>query len=218
MISVFLLPFRGIIWLVLGSLFSLPWLIILLPVTSGYWLPYALSYVFEYKTQASCKIEKANINLLTGELALKNVSVFNASEFNTADCVRFKTIHCKLDFRSFLGSCPHVKELSFDCQRLSLIKQRGRNNFQTLEQLFAGCSKKNFVIDSLKFNFDGFVTVKNYDLISVRGIEFFTKKNFTFANVCRDIPLDQDLRPGAMQSMESVCNTLGTLFKNERTL
>ena len=218
MINFFLLPFRGLVWLVLGSIFSLPWLIILLPVTTSYWLPYALSYGFEHKTQAECKIEKANVNLVTGEINLKNVSILNSSDFHTADCMKFRTIQCKLDLMSLLSGCAHIREMSFDCYQMSFVKQNGSNNFLPLGKLFSGGSKGNFIIDDLVFSFSGFVSIKSYDVAFVRSVEFFAKKNFSFSNVCRDVQQGQSLRVDPVMSIESVYNTLGTLFKNERAL
>ncbi|MGX8716569.1 MAG: hypothetical protein ACSW8C_01100 [bacterium] len=218
MINFFLLPFRGLVWLVLGSIFSLPWLIVLLPLTTSYWLPQVLSYGFEYKTHAKCDIDQANINWVTGEIILKDVSVFNPTEFHTADCMKFGTIRCKLEPLSLLGSYLHIRELSFDCRQMSFIKQNSSNNFLSFGRLFAGNSKRNFIIDNLNFNFNGFVTIKSYDMMFVRGSEFFTKKNFTFSNVCRDVQIGQKLSSDPIQSLESVYNTLGTLFKNERPL
>lgn len=218
MINLFLLPFRGLIWLALGSVFSLPWLIILLPITTHYWLPHALSYGFEYKTKAPCKIEKANIDWISGKITLENVTIFNSANFYTSDCMQFKNIQCELDWMSLLGTFLHIKALSFDCNQMSFIKQNNRNNFLPLGKLFAGRTKKNFIIDELRFNFNGFVAIKSYDNIFVHGSEFFTKKNFTFSNVCRDIQQGQILREDPIQPIESVYNTLGTLFKNERAL
>ena len=190
----------------------------LLPVTTSYWLPYALSYGFEHKTQAMCKIEKANVNLATGEINLKNVSILNSSDFHTADCMKFRTIQCKLDLMSLLSSCLHIKEMSFDCRQMSFIKQNGGNNFLPLGRLFSGTSRKNFIVDDLSFSFNGFVSIKSYDAVFVRGTEFFTKKNFSFTNACNNVELGQTLRVDSVQSIESVYNTLGTLFKNERAL
>lgn len=218
MINLILLPFRGLVWLVLGSIFSLPWLIILLPVTTNYWLPYALSYGFEHKTQALCKIEKANANWMSGEISLEDVSIFNTPGFHSTDCMRFKNIQCKLDLVSIFGLCFHIKEISFDCYRMSFVKQNGSNNFIPLGKLFAGNSKKAFIIDDLRFNFNGFVSIKSYDATFVRGTEFFTKKNFSFSNICNDVQLGQTLRADPVISVESVYNSLGTLFEAERTL
>ena len=218
MINFFLLPFRGLIWLVLGSIFSLPWLIVLLPLTTSHWLPQALSYGFYHKTHATCSIEEANINWTTGEIILKDVSIFNASEFHGSDCMKFGNIHGKLDLGSLLGEYLHINELSFDCHQLCFTKQNGHHNFRNLGNLFSGNFKKSFVIDNLIFNFNGFVSIKSYDMTFVRGSEFFTKKNFTFTNVCRDTKACQKLGLNSFQSLESVYNTLGTLFKNERTL
>ena len=217
MINLFLLPFRGLVWLILGSIFSLPWLIILLPVTTHYWLPYALSYGFEYKTQALCKIESADINWIKGEIILSNVSVFNSSNFHSADCMKFKTIKCQLDPVSFFGPYMHINEIAFDCHQMSFIKQNGNNNFISLGRLFSGEGKKNFIVDTLTFNFNGFISIKSYDATFVRNSEFFIKKNFVFSNVCRDTQQGQIVRSDPVQSLESVYNTLGTLFKNERT-
>ena len=218
MINLFLLPFRGLIWLILGTIFSLPWLVVLLPVTTHYWLPYALSYGFEYKTQAPCKIASVNINWTEGEITFKDVAIFNRSDFHSADCMKFKSIKCKLELASLLSSCIHIKEMQFACHQMSCIKQNGSHNFLHLGKLFSVESKKNFIIDRLTFNFNGFVAIKSYDATFVRSSEFFMKKNFVFANVCRDTQQGQMLRSDPVQSLESVYNTLGTLFKNERTL
>lgn len=217
MINFFLLPFRALVWLVLGVIFSFPWIIILVLTTVDNWLPYALSYGFEHKTDALCKIEKANANWLTGELVLKDVSIFNSSEFYTTDCVRFKTIQCKLDLKSLLSACWHIKELSFDCYQMCFIKQEGRNNFMPLGKLLYSNPKKNFIIDRLLFNFNGFIAIKTYNTTFVRSLEFFNKKNFSFSNIYRDIPSGQKISE-SVQTLESVYNTLGTLFKNERKL
>lgn len=218
MINIILLPFRGLIWLVLGTIFSLPWLIVLLPFTTNYWLPHALSYGFEHKTQASCKIESANADWLTGEIILKNVTIFNTHGFTTSDCLKFRTIKFKVDPKSFLGSYIRIKEMVFDCHQMSFVQQNGSNNFLALGKLFSGESSKNFIVDDLIFSFNGFISIKKYDAMFVRSSEFFTKKNFGFSNVCRDIQKGQALRPEGVQSIETVYNTLGTLFKNERDI
>ena len=218
MISFFLLPFRGLVWLVLGSIFSLPWLIVLLPLTTNYWLPPVLSYGFYHRTHAVCNIEKADINWVAGEIVLEGVSIFNASEFHGSDCMKFGNIHGKLELPSLFGERLHINELSFDCHQLCFMKQNGNHNFRNLGNLFSGNFKKDFIIDNLIFNFNGFVSIKSYDMMFVRSSELFTKKNFTFTNVCRDVKAGQKLGLNSFQSLESVYNTLGTLFKNERTL
>ncbi len=218
MINFFLLPFRGLMWLLLGSIFSLPWLIILLPVTTDHWLPYALSYGFECKTKALCKIGKATVNWARGDIELKDVSIFNSQDFHTADCMKFRTIKCKLEPISLLGTCVHVKEMEIDCHQMCFVKQNGSNNFLPLGKLFSGSSKKNFIIDNLIFSFKGFVSIKSYDVTFVRSVEFFAKKNFSFSNVCRDVQEGQTLRADPVQSVESAYNVLGSLFKNERSL
>lgn len=218
MIDLLLLPFRGLIWLVLGSIFSLPWLIIALPFTTNYWLPHALSYGFECKTHALCKIEKASIDWKSSEITLRNVSIFNPSDFNTADCMKFRTIQFQLDLTSLLGACIHVTEMSFDCQQMNFVKQNNVHNFLALGKLFSGDKRRNFIVDSLNFKFKGFVSIKSYDSTFVRSMEFFTQKNFSFSNVCNNVQFGQSISTDPVRSLESVYNVLGTLFKNERTL
>ena len=211
MVNLLLLPFRGIVWLFLGLLCSLPWVILLLPLTGQYWLPYVLSHSLEKTTHAIWRIEKAKINPFSGEFDFCDVAIENPSNFYSSDGIKIKNIHCKLEMLSFFSNTIHINELKIGCQKLCSIKQGTENNLKTLEYMLSKFFKKKCIIDCLKFDFNGLVASRCYDRNGVHSSEYFTRSSYTFSSVCSDA----DLANINTTSLQKVYNTIGRLF-NER--
>lgn len=216
MINLMLLPFRGLIWLVLGCIFSLPWLLILLPITISSCLPFGLSYGIEKLTGCPCKIEKAEVSLMSGEIALHNVVLSNPNSFYSSDFLKFKKIDMTLNWMSLLGSMITLQRLNLDCVHMCFLTQGSINNLQRLCENLArktegGVFNKGCLIENFCFNFKGIISLRTY-MGFIRAKEFLTQKNFIYSNVCFNIPESQKEMLPKVQTIENVYNTIGSLF------
>ena len=186
MINLMLLPFRGLVWLVLGCIFSLPWLLILLPVTISTWLPLGLSYGLEKLTGFPCKIEKAEVKMIEGEITLHNVILSNPEGFYSSDFLKFSKVDISLNWTSLLSSTVTLRTDVFN----------------------KGC-----LIEDFGFNFKGLISLRMY-MGSVRANEFLLQKKFSYTNVCLNVPEKQKELLLNTQSFENVYNAIGSLFNH----
>jgi|GEM_PF-4844768 len=218
MVNLMLLPFRGLIWLVLGCVFSLPWLLILLPLTIQSWLPFGLSYGIEKLTGLPCKIEKAEVKMMEGEITLHNVVLSNPEGFYSSDFLKFKKVDMALNWLSLLNPTITLRKLNLDCIHMCSLMQGSVNNLQVLCENFARKAgsrilNKGCLIEDFSFNFKGLVSLRMY-VGSVRTSEFLTQKNFSYTNVCLNVPEKQKDELINYQTFESVYNNIDTLFNH----
>lgn len=220
MVNLMLLPFRGLVWLIMGCVFSLPWLLILLPVTISSWLPFGLSHGVEKLTGFPCNIEKAEVNLMSGEITLHNVVLSNPDGFYSSDFLKFKKIDMILSWRSLFGSTITLQKLNLDCVHMCSLTQGTVNNLQRLcenltKKTGERAFKKGCLLEDFCFNFKGLISLRMY-MGFVRTKEFLTQKNFTYSNVCLNVPADQkEMLPSTQtQTFENVYNSISTLFNH----
>lgn len=188
MINLVLLPFRGIIWLMLGCLFTLPWLIIVAPFTANYWLPPVLSFYLEKQSKFPCRIESTNINFVKGQVNLNDVVISNPNEFSSSDFLKIKQIQLQLDLLSIFQPIVKIADLNVEVSQFSVIQQNTINNLQKFCKFLNGSSsgtkkKKGWYIASAKLTFKGITSFRNYTH-SIHTSEAFITKNFNFSNIC----------------------------------
>lgn len=187
MINLILLPFRGILWLILGCICTLPWLIIVAPVTNNYWLPAALSIYWEKQLGFPCRIGSTNINIIKGQVDLKDVVIFNPNEFASGDFLKIKQIQCKLEPLSCFQNVIKISELNVEISQFASIQQNKTNNLQKLCEQFnrntPTKNKKGWHIASAKLTFKGIASLRSYNH-SIFTSEAFITKNFNFSNIC----------------------------------
>ena len=155
MISLILLPFRGIFWLISGCLCTLPWLLIVAPLTINYWLPTALSIHCEKQLGFPCRIGSTNVNLMKGQMDLNDIVVSNPNEFASNDFLKIKQIHCKVEPFSYFQGVVKITELNVEISQFASIQQNKMNNLQKLCEHFNHSnsttkSKKGWHIASAK--------------------------------------------------------------------
>lgn len=212
MVSLLLLPFRGLLWLVLGLICSLPWLIILAPFSLPYWVPKALPAWVEKKTGFGCHIREADVEWTRGEITLKDVAIFNPNDFYSSDFLKFKNIHISIDLLSLLKNVVQVQTLNMDCTQFVSINQRGNHNLQLFCERIGGiCSKKGYVVQKFSFNFQGLLSSRNYSQ-QVVSSGALCKKNFYFSNVCWNLSDVYQQTLNSTCSLEDVYNRLNSLF------
>lgn len=218
MINLMLLPFRGLVWLVLGCIFSLPWLLILLPITISTWLPFGLSYGLEKLTGFPCKIEKAEVKMIEGEITLHNVVLSNPEGFYSSDFLKFSKVDISLNWTSLLSSTITLRKLNLNCVHMCSLTQGSINNLQQLCGNFTKKTggktfNKGCLIEDFGFNFKGLISLRMY-MGSVRTNEFLVQKKFSYTNVCLNVPEKQKELLLNTQTFENVYNSIGSLFNH----
>lgn len=187
MINLILLPFRGILWLILGCICTLPWLIIVAPLTNNYWLPTALSIYWEKQFGFPCRIGSTNINIIKGQVDLNDIVISNPNEFASGDFLKIKQIQCKLEPLSCFQNVIKISELNIEISQFASIQQNKTNNLQKLCEQFnhitSTRNKKGWHIASTKLSFKGLASLRNYNH-SIFTSEAFITKNFNFSNIC----------------------------------
>lgn len=214
-----LLPFRALIWLILGCVFSLPWFVILLLITIQSWLPFGLSYGLEKLTGFPCKIQKADVKLISGEITLHGITLSNPDGFYSSDFLKFKTIDLALNWHSLLSNTLILNKLNMECVHMCSLKQGSVNNLQLLCENIAKKTtgnttlNKGCLIEDFRFNFKGLVSLRSY-MGFVRSNEFITQKNFAYSNVCLNVPEKQKENLINTKTFETVYNAIGGLFNH----
>lgn len=214
MVNLFLLPFRGIVWLLLGLLCSLPWFFLALPLTTQYWLPKALSIWFETKTQFPCHIEAAKIDWKDMKLSCENVTVMNPKGFVSSDFLHFPKIDCSFVALSFLKETIYISDLSVECSRMISVNQT-HNNLSLLYERFTNSptkAKKSILIESFNFDFKGVTSTQNYAR-TISCETFWSKHAFHFKNVCLNLSPAQQQVLNESTTVESVYTNLLSLFR-----
>ncbi len=189
MINLILLPFRGIIWLMLGCLFTLPWLIIVVPFAANYWLPPVLSFYLEKQSEFPCRIGSANINFVKGQVNLNDIVISNPNEFSSGDFLKIKQMQCKLEPLSIFQPIVKIADLNIEVSQFSAVQQNTMSNLQKFCKIFNDQhsldikSKKGWYIASAKLTFKGITSFRSYTN-SIHTSEAFITKNFNFSNIC----------------------------------
>ena len=221
MINLILLPFRGVLWLILGCICTLPWLLIIAPLTTNYWLPTALSIYCEKQLGFPCRIGNTSVNLIKGQIDLKDIVISNPSEFASGDFLKIKQIQCKLEPLSCFQSIIKLSELNMEISQFASIQQNKINNLQKLcERL--NCSnattksKKGWHIASAKLTFKGIASLRNYTH-SIFTSEAFITKHFNFTNICINTPHTFQESLLNTTSLESVYTNISDSLMNTLT-
>ncbi len=227
MINLILLPFRGIFWLISGCICTLPWLLIIAPLTTNYWLPTALSIYCEKQLGFPCRIGSTHINLLKGQIGLNDIVISNPNEFTSGDFLKIKQVQCKVEPLSCFQEIIKISEFNMEISQFVSIQQNKTNNLQKLcEHLNRSTSttknKKGFHIASAKLTFKGIASLRNYTH-SIFTSEAFITKNFNFTNICINTPnmFKENLMDAtSLESVyttisDSLMNTLTSLLKNK---
>ena len=205
--TLLLLPFRGLLWLLLGLLCSSVWLLIAAVFTTSYWLPPALSWLWEIKTQFPCRIESAKIEWWEGKICLKNVTLCNPIAFSSADAATFSKIECRFDWLSLPKQTVHIGELYFFGTKLASIEQNENNNWAMLNRMLHAHKKqptKGVWVETLRIDFDGVIARHRYigtPTVSVAK----RRRTLEFSNLCINVP--QDIR----KTLNKPC-TLPTVY------
>lgn len=213
MFGLILLPFRGLIWLFQGIICSLPWLVIILPATVHYWLPYVISYRFEKNTSFPCRVGSADVNLLEGKVTLKNVVVYNSPDFNSSDFLKLKEIRCTVTLTSLFQQTLQLQDLHIICNNITSVMQSGVNNLQSFCEHCKVDTNKGFLIKDFSFEMDGWVDLRNYGTRQANAVAVATQNSFKFENLCinASAAVKQDLLDST-SSLEQVYEKLNTLF------
>ena len=221
MINLILLPFRGIFWLISGCLCTLPWLLIVAPLTTNYWLPTALSIYCEKQLGFPCRIGSTNVNLMKGQINLNDIVISNPSEFASGDFLKIKQIQCKVDPLSCFQGIVKLSELNMEISQFASIQQNKMNNLQKLCEHFNRSnattkSKKGWHIASVKLTFKGVASLRNYTH-SIFTSEAFITKNFNFTNICINTPNMFNESLMNTTSLESVYTNISDSLMNTLT-
>ena len=213
MINLFLLPFKGIIWLILGVVCSLPWLVVLGPVTVKYWGPKVLSIWVEHKTQFPCRIGSLDFNWTSGDVVLTDVTISNPAEFYSSDFLKFKKIGINLSYTSLFQKTILIHNLDLECKQIVSVDQHVNNLSTLMGPLSSESDTKRCLIQSLKFSFSGFVGIRSYSGHIVQSVEFFRSKTMSFSNVYWGLSDDFAYKfSDGSYSLEKVYQSLRTLF------
>jgi len=221
MINLILLPFRGIFWLISGCICTLPWLLIVAPLTTNYWLPTALSIYCEKQFGFPCRIGSTSVNLIKGQVNLNDIVISNPSEFASGDFLKIKQIQCKVEPFSCLQKLVKITELNVEISQFASIQQNKMNNLQKLCEHFNRSSsttksKKGWYIASAKLTFKGIASLRNYSH-SIFTSEAFITKNFNFANICINTPSMFQDSLMSNTSLESVYTNISDSLMNTLT-
>jgi len=206
-----LLPFKGLVWLVLGVIFSLPWLVILAPLSTPYWVPKAISIWVERNTGFNCHVGSADIKWANGELDLSDVLISNPSRFYSSDFVKFKKIRISFDMVSLFKEFININELEMNVTQLVSVNQNDNNIQLFCENLGNNFSRKGCIIQSFSFNFDGLVSLRSYTKTE-QSLGVISKQNFYFSNVCWNVSDMYRTNLGTTNSLEDVYKKIGHLF------
>ena len=214
--TLFLLPFRGLLWLVLGILCSSFWLLLLALFTITYWLPPTLSYFWEAKTHFPCKIHSVDIEWLNGKISLQDVTLYNPSSFSSTDAAHFSKIECRFDWLSLPKDTLHIYELNFDGTKLASITQQEKTNWRMLQQAFhlpEPNPSKGIWIESLRFALDGIVACHRYQ--GTPSVSAFRQKRFFhLSNVCIQVPTATQKNLQRPCRLSQVYHECETFFQN----
>ena len=185
-----LLPFRGLLWLLLGLLCSSVWLLIAAIFTTSYWLPPTLSWLWEIKTDFPCKIESAKIDWWKGKICLKNVTLYNPTPFFSSDMASFSKIECRFDWLSLPKQTLHIDELNFFGTKLASVEQGENSNWMMLNRHLNTHEKqptKGVWVENLRFTFDGIIAHHSYRNPPTVSVTKRTR-SFEFSNLCVNVP------------------------------
>ena len=211
MISFLLLPFRGLVWLTLGVVFSLPWLVILTPLLTPYWVPKAVSLWVEKNTGFNCHVGSAEVKYITGELTFSDVTISNPSNFYSSDFIKFKKVRVSFDMVSLFREFININELEISGTQLVSVDQNSNNIQLFCEKLGSNFMKKGYVIRKLSFNFYGLVSLRSYAKTQ-QSLETISKQNFYFSNVCWNVSDMYKMNLGTTCSLEDVYKKVSHLF------
>lgn len=221
MMNLILLPFRGILWLISGCICTLPWLLIVAPLTTNYWLPTALSIYCEKQLGFPCRIGSTDVNFIKGQVDLNDIVISNPSEFASGDFLKIKQMHCKIEPWSCFQGIIKISELNMEISQFASIQQNGINNLQKLCEHFNRSnlttkSKKGWHIASARLTFKGVASLRNYSH-SIFTSEAFITKNFNFANICINTPTMFKESLMSNTSLESVYTNISDSLMNTLT-
>ena len=214
--TLLLLPFRGLLWLILGLLCSSVWLLIAALFTTSYWLPPTLSWLWEMKTDFPCKIESAKIDWFGGKICLKNVTLYNPTSFLSSDMASFSKIECRFDWLSLSKQTLHIDELNFFGTKLASIEQSENHNWAMLNRHLNTHEKqptKGVWVENLRFTFDGMVAHHSYRGTSTVSVTKRTR-SFEFSNLCINVPKDVRKNLNQPCTLQTVYGECGRLLVN----
>ena len=104
LLNILLAPFRWISSLALRVVFIVCIILAILLITPGWYVPFVVEKVIEYKTGFSVHFGESHINLFTGKIDFMNIRVENPERFEEKGFV-------------------NVKELSLHIEPLSIVKK-----------------------------------------------------------------------------------------------
>jgi hypothetical protein len=198
-----------------GLLLSLPIWIIVALYMANHWIPWVLNQWIYNKTGFQCNIESCELNLMQGEFAFKNIILNNSHDFSSSDWIKIREITCRIPITKFLQKTLEFEQMTLDFRGFTGINEDTKNNIQqfvanfsrtldTSSQSAKSSPPKGVLIDELTVKLNGFVGFRYYSQNEVKSQESRVNKNYSFSNVCFNLPQEQKDSLLEFTSLETV--------------
>ncbi|MDR0392684.1 MAG: hypothetical protein LBH52_00410 [Puniceicoccales bacterium] len=213
--NLLLFPFRGLWSMLTGLLLSLPIWVIAALYTVNHWIPWVLNQWIYNKTGFQCNIERCELNIVQGEFTFKNIVLNNSRDFNSSDWIKIREIACRIPITKFFQKTLEFEQMTLDFRGFTCINEDTKNNMQQFVANFSrtlDISSQNtksslprgVIIDELTVKLNGFVGFRYYSQNEIKSQESRVNKNYSFSNVCFNLPKEQQDNLLEFTSLETV--------------